>query len=820
MAPLLLLVNVSKIVGVASVLTVAVNTLAFRHFRKKNLASFENPIDEDEEVLATFPIDKAVEDGGFFFALATAPAHVEDKLNDAWLEFAKQQEPNELENSFSAEQREVVEERKDSQGVITAQKETKEPNLAGTERSGDLNMDGSGIFVQRSDADKMLSEGSDVSDFSGRHSSPLDSLSDWEVVGGNKGKEKQESQAEYNLPHPGKGKRIDEHGSDASDDRGTTDRSTVDYSKHQHEKDHHTTPFGEKLTSNKQQVPETHLLSRQSMTKSTTEEPTLQFNLPKKRTKFVKVAMEAMIRGLRQFSEGDEDVHTVAAWENVPHPEERVRFWSDPDTELRLAQGTNVTIFRMGVDWSRIMPAEPVEGIDNVVNWEALNRYRWILERVHAHGMRVMLTLFHHSLPSWAAKYGGWKEGKTIDYFLQFTRLAVEKFANLVDYWVTFNEPHVFAMLTYCAGAWPGGHPDLLETATAVMPRGVFNRVMVAMAEAHLKAYDIIHEQSNKTSKSTKVGIAHHVSFMRPYGLFDVLPVFFSNWKTRFAYVDSVCNKLDYIGINYYGQEVVSAPGLKLVENEEYSESGRGVCPDGLYRSLLQFHERYKNFNLPFIITENGVSDETDYIRRPYILEHLLAVRAAMDKGVPVQGYCFWTTSDNWEWADGYGPKFGLAAVDREHNLARIPRPSYYLFSEVAKSGKVTREQRVRAWDELQTVASEGKVRPFYRAVDQHSLMYAGGLDVPIKRPFAQRDWRFGHYQFDGLQDPLSSAIRFLFNGARIRQKVHFASYMGYSQRSAGGSNKISTSSLSLGLPAEQFQATEQSKEAVVPASA
>ncbi|KAJ7561496.1 hypothetical protein O6H91_03G030700 [Diphasiastrum complanatum] len=746
MAPLLLLVNVSKIVGVASVLTVAVNTLAFRHFRKKNLASFENPIDEDEEVLATFPIDKAVEDGGFFFALATAPAHVEDKLNDAWLEFAKQQEPNELENSFSAEQREVVEERKDSQGVITAQKETKEPNLAGTERSGDLNMDGSGIFVQRSDADKMLSEGSDVSDFSGRHSSPLDSLSDWEVVGGNKGKEKQESQAEYNLPHPGKGKRIDEHGSDASDDRGTTDRSTVDYSKHQHEKDHHTTPFGEKLTSNKQQVPETHLLSRQSMTKSTTEEPTLQFNLPKKRTKFVKVAMEAMIRGLRQFSEGDEDVHTVAAWENVPHPEERVRFWSDPDTELRLAQGTNVTIFRMGVDWSRIMPAEPVEGIDNVVNWEALNRYRWILERVHAHGMRVMLTLFHHSLPSWAAKYGGWKEGKTIDYFLQFT--------------------------------------------------------------------------SNKTSKSTKVGIAHHVSFMRPYGLFDVLPVFFSNWKTRFAYVDSVCNKLDYIGINYYGQEVVSAPGLKLVENEEYSESGRGVCPDGLYRSLLQFHERYKNFNLPFIITENGVSDETDYIRRPYILEHLLAVRAAMDKGVPVQGYCFWTTSDNWEWADGYGPKFGLAAVDREHNLARIPRPSYYLFSEVAKSGKVTREQRVRAWDELQTVASEGKVRPFYRAVDQHSLMYAGGLDVPIKRPFAQRDWRFGHYQFDGLQDPLSSAIRFLFNGARIRQKVHFASYMGYSQRSAGGSNKISTSSLSLGLPAEQFQATEQSKEAVVPASA
>jgi beta-glucosidase/6-phospho-beta-glucosidase/beta-galactosidase len=79
-------------------------------------------------------------------------------------------------------------------------------------------------------------------------------------------------------------------------------------------------------------------------------------------------------------------------------------------------------------------------------------------------------------------------------------------------------------------------------------------------------------------------------------------------------------------------QEVVSAPGLKNVETDEYSESGRGVYPDGLYRMLIEFHERYKEHGMKFIITENGVSDATDYIRRPYIIEHLLAVRAAMDK--------------------------------------------------------------------------------------------------------------------------------------------------------------------------------------------
>ena len=69
---------------------------------------------------------------------------------------------------------------------------------------------------------------------------------------------------------------------------------------------------------------------------------------------------------------------------------------------------------------------------------------------------------------------------------------------------------------------------------------------------------------------------------------------------------------------------MVLGAGLKLVENVEYNESGRGVYPDDLYRMLLQFHERYKHLNIPFIITENGVLDETDLIRRPYLLKHLL----------------------------------------------------------------------------------------------------------------------------------------------------------------------------------------------------
>ncbi|KAI4335025.1 hypothetical protein L6164_013711 [Bauhinia variegata] len=500
----------------------------------------------------------------------------------------------------------------------------------------------------------------------------------------------------------------------------------------------------------------------------------------KKNKKPLKIAMEAMIRGFEKYIEAEveeeeeektvpEQPHNVAAWHNVPHPEERLRFWSDPDTELKLAKDTGVTVFRMGIDWTRIMPKEPINGIKESVNYAALERYKWIINRVRSYGMKVMLTLFHHSLPPWAAEYGGWKMEKTVDYFVEFTRLVVNSVSDLVEYWVTFNEPHVFSMLTYCAGAWPGGHPDMLEIATSALPTGVFQQAMHWMAIAHSKAYDVIHELSN--SSNSIVGVAHHASFMRPYGLFDVAAVSLANSLTLFPYIDSISDKLDFIGINYYGQEVVSGSGLKLVETDEYSESGRGVYPDGLYRMLLQFHERYEHLNVPFIITENGVSDETDLIRRPYLLEHLLAVYAAMIMGVPVIGYLFWTISDNWEWADGYGPKFGLVAVDRANGLARIPRPSYHLFSKVVNMGKVTRKDREEAWNELQRAAKQKKERPFYRAVNKNGLMYAGGLDEPIMRPYIERDWRFGHYQMDGLQDPLSRFSRFIIQPFSLKGK-------------------------------------------------
>ncbi|KAE8815053.1 Beta-galactosidase [Hordeum vulgare] len=624
----------AKLIVLAAAAATAANAASYARFRRRHLRRIRSPIDESADPVADFrslpSSATAAEDDDFFFGLATAPAHVEDRLDDAWLQFA-------------------------------------------TEQSGD-------------DKESM------------RNQKPVDAV--MASAGGDGGSQ------------PSSRLRGDEKGTD------------------------------------------------------------------EEKRKPLRVAMEAMLRGFEKFSEGEDTSgedncsHNVAAWHNVPCPQERLKFWSDPDTELKLAKETGVTVFRMGVDWTRIMPKEPTEDFKSTVNFAALERYRWIIQRVREHGMKVMLTLFHHSLPPWAGEYGGWKMEKTVNYFMDFVRLVVDRVSDLVDYWVIFNEPHVFVMLTYCAGAWPGGDPNAIEVATSALPTGVYNQALHWMAVAHAEAYDYIHSES-KNAMMPIVGVSHHVSFTRPYGLFDVAAVTIANSMTLFPYIDSICDKLDFIGLNYYGQEVISGPGLKLVENDEYSESGRGVYPDGLLRILLKFNERYKSLNIPFIITENGVSDETDLIRKPYMLEHLLAIYAAILMGVRVLGYLFWTTSDNWEWADGYGPKFGLVGVDRANNLAREPRPSYYLFSKVVTTGKITRHDRTSAWRELQKAAIQKKTRPFYREVDKHGRMYAGGLDRPIERTFVLRDWRFGHYEMEGLQDPLSRFIRCIMRPFP-RKKIHY----------------------------------------------
>lgn len=455
----------------------------------------------------------------------------------------------------------------------------------------------------------------------------------------------------------------------------------------------------------------------------------------------------------------------VKAWREAGHPELRLKFWTDYKTEIDLAKQLGVKVFRMGVDWGRLVPKQPentcpgqaepcYEGIQDEA---ALAHYKEIIAYVRRQGMSVMMTLFHHSPPRWLndlkvdhkgkRNSGGWTNAAAPYMFEAFSRDAVEALKGDVDMWVIFNEPAVFASLAYGAGIWP---PAEGMNYMAMFKLGWFEgKVLKAfdlMIDAHKRVYRMI--KSLDTARSgdpltasmgpAYVGVAHNVSYQTARSAVAQQIASYMRSTLNYKFIDGIIDSLDFLGLNYYGEEVISLNGVPPVPDKEYSESGRAVNPQGLYITLMQFHARYlQQRRIPIIITENGISDGTDKLRPAYLIEHLLAIDAARAKGVPIIGYVFWTLSDNWEWADGYCPRFGLVAVDRTTpDLRRTRRPSFDLYHDIATSGRITPLQRDDAWEQVWT--HRGTVRPFCRSADGKN-----SLDRPADRLIVESDWRF-----------------------------------------------------------------------------
>jgi beta-glucosidase/6-phospho-beta-glucosidase/beta-galactosidase len=439
----------------------------------------------------------------------------------------------------------------------------------------------------------------------------------------------------------------------------------------------------------------------------------------------------------------------VVAWKNQAVPEQRLNFWTDPDTEIALAADTGVEVFRMGVDWGRLVSRRGA-----AIDRQALARYKEIVGKVRAKRMRVMMTLFHHSLPRWALDKGGWTNPETKDAFVEFSKEIVKELEGSVDYWVTFNEPAVFAGLVHAAGIWPGGGGGANPGAMIAVPgavKGDFYKAVDNMTEAHNILFDAIHEIDDTVADGTWggvspaiVGIAHNVGHHVARSESDLPGVLFSRVTMTYLFLDDVIEKLDFIGMNYYGSEMIQGASIAVNPYLEYSESGRIVNPNGLYRVLMDVHNRYNKLfvnrstkkQIPFIISENGISDGDDVLRPAYLIEHLRAIDSAMQDGVPILGYVFWTISDNWEWADGYCPKFGLVGVDRADNLRRTKRPSYDLFTRIVKSSGFTEGDATAAWQVVQD--NKGKPRSFCRNIDGKT-----SADTPFPRDVVATDWRF-----------------------------------------------------------------------------
>ncbi len=322
--------------------------------------------------------------------------------------------------------------------------------------------------------------------------------------------------------------------------------------------------------------------------------------------------------------------------------------WNRYEEDIALAAQLGHSAHRISLEWSRI---EPVQGS---FSRAAIEHYRNVLLAIRGHGMKPFVTLHHFTNPLWVSRFGGWESSRTPELFSRYAAYVAQHLGDLVDFWVTINEPMVYASQSYAKGVWPPQKKSWHATW----------RVVRNLAKGHIAAYRAIH----RALPHARVGIAKHVIAHMPF--------FADAWFNR-AFFLFTKNTHDFIGINYYftyGSDSWAGPR---------SDMGWPIIPGNLIDVILSMR-RYKK---PIYITENGLADARDALRADFIRSHLRAVEEAQRKGADVRGYLHWSLIDNFEWADGFAPRFGLVAVDYE-TMQRTVRPSAYVYRAIIRQAR------------------------------------------------------------------------------------------------------------------------------------
>lgn len=365
---------------------------------------------------------------------------------------------------------------------------------------------------------------------------------------------------------------------------------------------------------------------------------------------------------------------------------------------------------RFSVEWSRIEPREGV--FDN----DALAHYADVVRACRAGGMEPLVTLHHFTFPLWLADAGGPCAPHAPERFARFAARCAEAFGAEVRWWITVNEPVVLATLGYLRGEWPPGRRSLRQSFAAL--RG--------LTRMHAAATVSLRGVAAARGSEARISVAHHVRGLLPANpespldrLAAAIPNYvFNRWFLRACRsgrllapvgygqrVDGLRGSLDYVGLNYYCDDVLAfdlrRPGELFARQGPQpgfpqSTFGWAIEPDGLRRALHLVAR--ESGGLPVLITENGVADAADELRPHFLVDHLAAVHRAITEGVDVRGYLYWTAWDNFEWAEGFSQRFGLFAVDSD-TLERRPKPSAALYAEICRAGgiaeRLLREPRV-----------------------------------------------------------------------------------------------------------------------------
>ncbi|MFI2296439.1 glycoside hydrolase family 1 protein [Isoptericola sp. NPDC019571] len=334
--------------------------------------------------------------------------------------------------------------------------------------------------------------------------------------------------------------------------------------------------------------------------------------------------------------------------------------------DMTLLRDAGLDTYRFSIEWARI---EPEEGF---VSRAEIAHYRRMVETCLELGITPMVTLMHFTVPRWFYEEGMWRSPKAADRFARFTELALPILGNDVDYVCTINEPNIAAMIA--------GGEDPANLVAYGLPAPDL-QVADTLLESHRRSREILAGVGGISSGWTVAtqdfqpepgceDVAHEYGHQR------------DDWYLEAARGD------DWVGVQAYTRTIIGPDGPRQVpEGVETTLTGWEFYPLSLEHGVRSAWE--KTEGVPVFVTENGMATQDDARRIDYTEGALAGLHAAISDGIDVRGYLHWSLLDNYEWASGFRPTFGLVEFDKE-TFERRPKPSLGWLGSVAQANGLT----------------------------------------------------------------------------------------------------------------------------------
>jgi beta-glucosidase len=340
--------------------------------------------------------------------------------------------------------------------------------------------------------------------------------------------------------------------------------------------------------------------------------------------------------------------------------------WHRWREDADLVAGMGLDHYRFSLEWSRIEPAPGEWSI------AALDHYRRLCDYLRDQNIDPVVTLHHFTTPTWLADEGGWEKETIVDRFAEFCHRSTAALADSARRICTLNEPNVVATMGYVMGMFPPGRTD----------PGAAKAVTANLVAAHSKAVEAVRA----AAPGLPVGLTLSMT--------DYQAV--EGGEERTAHIREIHEDVfleattgdDFLGVQTYTRMRIGPDGWAGPEpGVPVLPMGYELWPDAL-AACLRRAWGFTGGKIPLWVTENGIGTDDDAQRVEFVSAALRGVLGVISEGIDVRGYAYWSLLDNFEWAFGYRPHFGLVQVDRK-TFERRPKPSAAWLSEVARANRL-----------------------------------------------------------------------------------------------------------------------------------